>query len=341
MTDVLPHKVLIVDHDDLFLASSKQQLEAQKIQVVTAATWENALYLFNQNKIDVAIIEMELPGLPATALIQKWRNHELVIKRDVGFIVAVSRQKSSGGVALVNELEDIIIIEKPVSLPIMLSSLVGAFKRSKQREKFNEVDSKILEPLLKLKKFDRAKDFAKKNLEPLGSKGVFKSALIHREAGDRPRAKELLETLSASEPNTIKYHNELGCLNLEDGNLMEAKKNFELADRIAPMNIERINNMAEMYLQLNEPDRSIEKMGQLLEVNPEKPDIKFSMYERLLKAGFEGHAQNFCKSTSTPKELVRHFNNKGVLFSKDSNFNESIKEYEKALHLFPGNVENH
>ncbi len=341
MADVLPHKVLVVDHDDLFLVAVKQMLESQKIQALTANTWENGLYLFNQNKVEVAILEMDMPGLPATALIQKWRAHDIRNKRDAGFIVAVSRQKSSGSVALVQELEDIIIVEKPVSLPILISSLVGALKKSQAREKYNEVDYKVIEPLLKQQKYDKAMEFAKNNLESTGPKGVFKSALIHKMAGDRTRARELLEGLSAADPNSIKYYNELGSLNLEDGKIEEARKYFEKADKLAPLNIERLNQMAEMYLQAKEPEKSIEKMTELLDLNPEQPDVKFSMYEKLLKSGFEKHAQSFCKETSTPVELVRHFNNKGVMFSKGSQFEESLQEYEKALKLFPGNKANH
>ena len=48
--------------------------------------------------------------------------------------------------------------------------------------------------------------------------------------------------------------------------------------------------------------------------------MKCQVYQELFDGGFEEHARDLCKNTSTPLELIRHFNNKGVMLSKEKEF---------------------
>ncbi|MBI2602253.1 MAG: tetratricopeptide repeat protein [Deltaproteobacteria bacterium] len=342
VTEELPKKLLLVDNDEPFLKSVSFMLEPKGVNVLQAKDWESALYLFNNNRVDVAIVELELEGLNGMALIQKWRNHEIQTKRDAGFILATGKHTEiASDRALVNELEDITVIEKPFNVAKLMIALINGMKVSRQREKFNEVDYKVIRPLLNKDKFEKALDIARNKLEPIGPRGVFKSAIIHADAGKPERALQLMDKLLKDDPNNLRYQNEAGKINLKMGNPEKARQYFEAADKLAPDNIERMYQMATMYLQLKEPDKSVEKMQQLLKTSPEQPDLKYDMFDQLLDAGFEKHAQDFCEKTSTASELLRHFNNKGVMYSKTGDFAKSVSEYEKALKLIPGNKENY
>ena len=115
---------------------------------------------------------------------------------------------------------------------------------------------------------------------------------------------------------------------------------MEKSDRLAPSNIERIQELALSLLELNEPDDSVKRMKQLLTLNPEKTDLKFDMFSKLFEKGFESHAISFGKDTTHPSEIVRHYNNKGVLLSKEGDRSHAITEYQRALKFFPKFREN-
>lgn len=331
----LPRKVLVVDNDQLILNQLQQQLKVHNITVVQAKDWQSGLYLFNQQRFDVCIVELELEDMTGMTLIQKWRSHATVAKRDTGFVVISGMQRKPQDDALISELEDISIITKPISIPQLLGILATSMKKKEQREKFSHIQYNVVDPLIKQGKIDKAMDIAEKKLEPIGPKGRFYSAILHDNAGQTEQAFHLLEGLNQEDPKNIKYLNELGRISLKMGNLKHAKELFEVADKVAPLNLDRLNYMADMYLNLKDPDKTVSKYSEILSVNPETPDIKFDMYDKLINSGFEKQARDFSKKTSSPKELIRHFNNKGVVYSKNGQFVEAIDEYRKSLKLLP------
>ena len=97
MTSNLPQKILVADNDQGVLNSISNGLTAYKITVITAKDWESALYQFNTNKLDLCLVSLEMEGIPGTALIQKWRQHESEGKRYVSCILSTAKQKGCRG----------------------------------------------------------------------------------------------------------------------------------------------------------------------------------------------------------------------------------------------------
>lgn len=335
--DNLPRKILVVDDDQADLNKVERLLSNYKITVLKAPCWETALYLFNQNAVDICIAELELPGIPGTVLVQKWSTHEMEIKRNAGFIIAASKNRSAADEALVRELKNVGFIGKPYALGSLLSALSAAMVKRKRQMAIKELKEKIIKPLIKKKNYQKALDIAKQKLLPQGKEGKLEAAYIYEAADELKEALNLVTELHESDKNNMLYVNEMGRLQMLLGDLDAAQAAFEKADQMAPRNIERINNLAELYLKRSMPEKSIEKYKELIDLSPEDKDVKYSYYEKLIQAGFEKHAQNFCQETSTPKELVRHYNNKGVMFSKQKNYPDAIDEYKKAQRLIPGN----
>ena len=65
------------------------------------------------------------------------------------------------------------------------------------------------------------------------------------------------------------------------------------------------------------------------------------MFNDLTDQGFHNEAQKFCKDTTKPSEVIRHYNNEGVKLSKSGDFAGAIREYERALVFFPTYKENY
>ncbi len=142
-------------------------------------------------------------------------------------------------------------------------------------------------------------------------------------------------------PEDIALINAKGRLLMLLGKHKEAAKALEQADKVAPKNIDRINEMATLYLHLKEPQKSVNKMQQLIDLSPEDPDVKFDLYARLYDFGYDDEACQLGKQNSSPMEIVRHYNNKGVLLSREGRSQEALDEYSRAVRFFPKFKENY
>jgi tetratricopeptide (TPR) repeat protein len=125
------------------------------------------------------------------------------------------------------------------------------------------------------------------------------------------------------------------------GKFAEAKACLMKSDELAPQNIERLNEMATAFLHLKDPENSVKKFKEILDLSPENPDVKFEMFSKLYDFGYDEHAVKFGKETAKPMEIVRHYNNKGVMLSKDGKTNDAVSEYQRALKFFPQFKENY
>jgi tetratricopeptide (TPR) repeat protein len=328
-------KLLVVDNDLGVIKSVENLLVRQNFNVMKATDWNSAMYLFNNNRFDAVIVASKLEGMPGALLVQRWRNHETEDRRVTACVVALDQTTTKEELALLEELGGVATIQKPYTLPALLSAIAKASEKRKQRIRLNEATAEI-EPLLQKKNYEVAAEMARTNLEPQGEEGKFSSALVHEKAGYADRALMLLKENAEVNPSNMKYPNEAGRILLTQGRLDEAQEAYEKADRIAPHHLERLHNMAVMYLKQQQPDLGVEKFQEIMQLAVDQPEAKYEMYDQLVAHGFTKHAQEFCRDTSTPQELVRHYNNRGVVFARSGEFDQAIEEYAKAVRLIPG-----
>ncbi|MDD9950351.1 MAG: response regulator [Zetaproteobacteria bacterium] len=341
MSAQLPEKVLIVDDDPTVAQGLMNQLKSHNIKSVIARNYQEGLYIFNQQRFDLCLVCLELDEMPGTVVVQRWRSSDVVSKRETPVVMLTAATVPPEKKALIEEMGRMKLISKPIKIPPLLSLMADALLARMRKEKLDEAYERGVEPAIRKKDFERAQVTAKGKLEPLGEEGQWLSVKAHLDSEGYEHAETLLKGLCQKYPNNMRYPNELGALYLKMNRNDDAKAMFEHADKMAPGNLERMESMAEMYLSLSMPDESVDKMRDLLKLSPDQPELKYSMYERLAAAGFEQHARSFCKETSTPRELVKHYNNKGVVYSKQEEYVDAIDEYKKALKLIPKSKEIH
>lgn len=331
----LPTKILIIDDDPSVGMALENAMARHKITVVKASDLETALYKFNTERFEVVIVELEFGPLPGLALIQKWRAHEVLEKRNTGFIVAASSQRSAGQDNLTSELSEIETIIKPIKDIQLLSVLAKALDHKKKSQIFAESKVRVIDPYLKQGQVQKAADKATSMIPAVGTKAE-RLLLDIYETSDR--FKDCLDTaikMLATSPNDINLIGTAGRMQMKLGNFTEAKRFLEKADQLAPQNIERLNALASMYLQNKDPGKSVGAFKELIKLNPESPDYKFEAFKQLYDAGFDEQAVSLGKEVAKPMEIVRHYNNKGVMLSKDGKVAEALLEYKRALMFYP------
>lgn len=344
MVDVqIPEKILVVDDDPTVGEAISEMLKRHNVKVLIATNLETALYLFNQNRLDVVLVELEFEPLMGLAMIQKWRKHEIIEKRHTGFALIAGNQKGqkAGELSLLGELADIELLSKPVKEAQLLTILVKAKAAKYRGVKFDEVRQNMIRLAADVSKLDKVMMLIDKQMKDMGTKSLEVKAEIYENHNHLDNALATVEQMIEKEPKQMGWLNLKGRILLKKGDHKEALKVMEVADREAPNNIERINTLAMAYLENKQPEKSVEKMKQLIDLNPDQPDMKFDMFAKLYEFGFDQHALDLCKKTTGPLEVVRYYNNKGVALSKSGNVEGALMEYERSLQYYPKFKENY
>lgn len=338
-----PQKILIVDADKSIAQAIKGPLEKQGIKIDAAADLGTALYMFNQSKYPVVLIDLAFEELPGLVLAQRWRGHDSMEKATTGIVMMSGNAKGQKATddRLIEEIDGLEIIYKPLNPIHILPVLKKAMINKQRRLKYAEVSTEAARLAKNPKTVHLALELAKANAKDLGIQGQNLVREILEVQEKWQPALEVVDGVLQQAPSNISALNNKGRLLLKLNQLEEALKCMELADKQAPNNVQRINEMAMAYLVAKQPNMSVDKMKQLIGYHPDQPEMKFDMFAKLQAFGYDDYAINLCKDTTSPLEVVRHYNNKGVAMAKAGNVDAAILEYERALKYFPKYRENY
>ena len=341
MSNGLPNKILLVDSDVTNANLLSEQVGKQGIELFAATDLNSAKYRFNNQFFRCVFIEHQFAEVNGLALIQRWRHHELQEKRSAGFVLMTTGALAGHEAALIKELKRIIVVQKPIKYPGILSQIQRGYKMFQDYEVQRKTKNKILNNLESTRNLGLAIHETKGYQEVLGDDYIPMLLDLYTKAGKYDAGLALLAKAGPDSMDPLTKLNMQGKLHMLAGNTAEAIKLMEEADRIAPQNMERLTSMVDLYLKMEEPDQAVDKQKELLTITPDDPDYKFNLFKQLDESGYGRHAANFCRETTGPKEVVRYFNNKGVALARSKSPKEAISEYERALRYYPNNKDNH
>ena len=300
---------------------------------------KKALEIFESNLFPVVLIEMDSNSTDALAIIQHWRNHTNIEKRATAFILQSAKAISTSNSNLVKELGDVDIVTKPFNQAQMLGIVSRVFGRRQKLFSFHLFRDKILCEYQSTKEFTAPANKVKKSLMEFGPKGIELLCELYELSGNVEIASQLVDAMLVKDMGNPFFLAAKGRLLMQLGQYNDARERFEKANSISPHYLKRLEDMEEVYLRLKQPDKAVTIMKERLTYSISN-DVKFLMAEKLQNFGFEKEAQDFCKQATSPLEVVRYYNNRGVALSKVGNIDEAIKEYQKAIVYFPDSPEN-
>jgi tetratricopeptide (TPR) repeat protein len=341
MADNLPNKILVIDDDPSVPQSLDEPLRRYHVKVDKAVDLDSAMYLYNTQRYEVVMIEIEFDPLPGLALVQKWREHEIVEKRSCAFIMMSGNKSLGNNEGLIKEIGNLDVISKPFSVVHVLSYLSRAMATKRRSAAVQEMRERIDGFYTKTGDFEKAAEQVKKRLADLGPEGLNMLYSLYEKADRLEDALAIITPLSERDPGNISLLNARGRILMRLGRFDEAKQYLEKADGLAPQNIERVNEMANMYVALKDGQKAVGKFKEALELSPENEDLKFDVFSRLFDGGLDDDAVKFGKQHAKPMEIVRHYNNKGVMLSKDNDREGALREYHRAMRFFPQFKENY
>lgn len=242
---------------------------------------------------------------------------------------------------MLRELGDLEFLTKPFSLIQILPYLSRGLGRKKKAEALHEFKKQIIGVTLEENGVEKAINLIKSKLPQLGAKGLILMIEIFRAEGRYSEASEVVDAMIARNPGDTSALGLKGDILREQGRKVEALKFYEAAYKLAPSNFKRLAAMSECFLEEGKPEEAVRVMKPLVKLKPFDLDLKFDLFDDLNRSGHNKEAVEFCKDTTSAREVLRYYNNKGVALSKEGLVKEAIEEYKKALKFYPTYRDNY
>lgn len=124
MDKELHAKVLLVDDEEEFIKSLSSRLEVRGLTVSTSTRGQDALDLVHEQKFDVVVLDLSMPGMDGLEVLKKMKEDspdtEIIMLSGHGTIKASAEAIKLGA-------ED--FLEKPLDLPKLLQKISDAKDR--------------------------------------------------------------------------------------------------------------------------------------------------------------------------------------------------------------------
>ena len=340
MNQKLPEKVMVIDNHEQVAARISKAVSTMSMEMMLAFDLETVNYRLKREHFEVIFIDIGFKDIDALTFVQRYRKEQDDKKKNTVFVATLTNKLTADQSRLINEVGQILLLQKPFEIGPFVNSCSQAlglyqFTVNTQRAREAMVE-KVKSGLLTQ---DEAMEELEKNRSTLKEHYVPFVLDVVNSIRDPGKALEKLNSLPPNDQQDLRVMSAIAAMQLKMGNLQEAKNFFEKADGLAPRNVERSEKMASMYLDLKDPQNAMKKQKELIEMHPDKPDQKFEYISDLEDHGFGQEAVEFCQQVSDPKDVVRYFNNKGVILSKSDQTDKAVSEYQKAINYFPKSTE--
>jgi len=120
-------KVLLVDDEDEFIALMSQRLETRGLKVVSVTSGEEALAKIDDRNIDVAVVDLAMPGIDGLETLSKIKEK----RADIEVIMLTGHATVQSGIeAMKHGATD--YLEKPVDINVLLEAIRSAKEQRMQ-----------------------------------------------------------------------------------------------------------------------------------------------------------------------------------------------------------------
>lgn len=332
----LPTRILVVDSDVSAYNQLVSQIQNYPVSTMWARDVDTALYLNDTQNFDAAIVQRDFQNLPGLAIVQKLRDKEMDKGRYTGMIIATGDRLQKEEKSLYKELGDMEMVAKPYSavkvIPVFHKT---ALKKEAHENLLKSYDEAIKRTLYEGDEVETSEKLITRHLGSSKSRAVSALISFYMTTANYERGLIVTRTLLKKRPTDISLLNAESKFLLKLGRDEEALKVMQVCDSVAPGNIDRLERMVNAYLAVDRPEKSIEKMKELTNLHPEDQEFKFKMFNKLFEHGYDDHCYTYCRDTTTPQDVLKYYNNRGVLLTRQGKHQEAVRHYNLAIAIYP------
>lgn len=326
---------IIVDHDSLVQRDVKQALEEMGVESIRIfEDGSSALEFLEANpNPDLIFQEWKIPKVTGPLFLQKAKEKSA---RNSPFIVCSSLIDKSD-VPFLREMGVAQVVQKPVQRNELIKGIAWTIQQDRR-----PTDKVALERKIRLALGQRDYEEADKNIALyLGDAAISNGAkqLIRAEShyakAEYEKARDFCIEAMKNGGESILVLNLLGKVMLQLRDMNTALKCFERAQKLAPQNIERLCQMAEIHAELGNETESESLLERVDDIDKNGDKADESRAKIAIAQGDSGSAKKIMSSLESIDSVISYMNNRAIAMARCGMVLEGIEEYRKTLDSIP------
>ncbi len=337
-TNILGIKTaIIVDHDSIVQRDVKQALEemgVESIRIFDDGT--SALdYLEENPGPDLIFQEWKIPKVTGPLFLQKAREKN---GKNSPFIVC-SSLIDKADVPFLREMGVAQVIQKPLQRNELIKGIAWTIQQDRRPTDKIALERKIRQALAQ-KKFEDAEVTLNLYLaDPAigaGHKQLIRAELAYAK-GEFEKSRDFCVEAMKNGGESILVLNLLGKTMLQLRVLDTALKCFERAQKLAPQNIERLCQMAEIHAELDHTEESNALLEKVDDIDKTGDKADESRAKIALAKGDPNSAKAIMSSLDSIDSVISYMNNRAIAMARCGMVGEGIDQYRKTIESIPDN----
>lgn len=329
------NKILIVDNDESIRNNVQSIFSEMGVeQVLTAEDGEEGIKLIEENEdIDLVIQEWRLPKLTGPLFLQKAQEKA---KKSFPFILLSSLVETQDQ-PFVKEMGVASVITKPIEQVEFTKSVIWTIQQDRLPTEQSSMERKMRQYLGE-GKVSEASEIKERYISDqsikIGSKQSIEAEFSYQ-AKEYEKARDFgVESIKHS-GDSIFILNLLGktMMNLREFDV--ALKCFQKAQSIAPMNLERLCQIAEAHSEMGNEEEAKEAINEAQDLDPDSERVLETTAKVALNAGNSGGAKEIMSQLKAMENVVSYMNNQAVAMARCDMVNEGIQQYQTTLAAIP------
>jgi CheY-like chemotaxis protein len=327
--------VIAIDSDTAVqneVKAALQELGVENIQIFEDG--EAALeYIKANHNPDLVLQEWRIPKLTGPLFLQKAQEEGA---RSSPFVLHTSLiQKEE--IPFVREMGVAHIINKPLQRKEFIQGIIWTIQQDRQPTEQGSMERKMRQ-LLADRNFEEAKKIKERFVGDgsisMGAKEVIEAEFAYA-FGDYEKARDFgIEGIKHA-GESIFILNLLGKTMIALREFETALKCFQKAQSLAPMNLERLCQIAEIHSDLGAHDKARELLEQVKDMDPDSERAQEAAAKVAINSGDISMARKIMSQLRAMENVVSYMNNQAVAMARCGMANESIEQYRKTLEAVP------
>jgi CheY-like chemotaxis protein len=326
---------VVVDND----SSVRMEIQAalQEMGVENIHVFDDGLaaheHIKQHNNPDLILQEWRIPKLTGPLFLQ--RAQEDGAKATPVILVSSLVQKED--IPFVREMGVAHSLQKPFQRKDLIQSIIWTIQQDRQPTEQGSMERKMRQ-LLAERQFEEAARI-KERYTSDATIGVGAKELIEAEFayafGDNEKARDFGIEAIKHAGESIFILNLLGKALINLREFETALKCFQKAQTLAPLNLERLCQIAEIHSELGDTSKAHEILEEAKDIDPDSQRVMEAEAKAAINSGESSVAKKIMAQLRAMENVVAYMNNRSVAMARCGMIDEGIEGYKKTLEAIP------
>jgi len=326
---------IILDND----TSVRTEIQAalQEMGVESIHAFEDGIsaheHIKEHNNPDLILQEWRVPKLTGPLFLQ--RAQEEGAKATPVILVSSLVQKED--IPFVREMGVSHTLQKPFQRKELVQSIIWTIQQDRQPTEQGSMERKMRQLLVE-RQFDEAAKIKERYVTDatisIGSKELIEAEFAYA-FGDNERARDFGIEAIKHAGESIFILNLLGKALINLREFETALKCFQKAQTLAPLNLERLCQIAEIHSELGDTSKANEILEEAKDIDPDSQRVMEAEAKSAINNGETNVAKKIMGQLKAMENVVAYMNNRSVALARCGMISEGIEGYKKTIESIP------